>query len=313
MNNVLITGGSGFLGSHLAEQLIDRGVTVTIIDNFADAPRSNLAAVEGRYRLILGDVRDVAPWQQVGAVDTVFHLAANANVPRSSQEPLYDASVNILGTVNALNLAHDRGARFFLASSGAVYGEPVSPPMSESHVLAPVSPYGASKLAAESYVTLYRQLYGLDGVIVRLFNMFGPRQRRFVVYDFARKILQDGEDVVMLGDGRQIRSQLFVYDAVRALLLVAERGTLPIYNVGSSASFSVSDLMDELLRLLGYSKPKRTSNASWAGDIQRLVPDVSLLHELGFREEYSLRDGLRLFLAWFTAEEALEPFAIKAR
>lgn len=310
MQSVLVTGGAGFLGSHLSETLITRGCAVTVLDTFADAPRHNLRAVEGRYTLVEGDVRDPGVFQHIGHVDTIFHLAANANVPLSSKNPLHDGSVNILGTINALELARARKATFYLASSGAVYGEPIAPPMAEDHQIAPVSPYGASKLAAEQYVELYKRLYGIDATIVRFFNMYGPRQRRFVVFDFARKILEADDEVVVLGDGRQIRSQLFVLDAVAALLAVAEHGTEPIYNVGSASSFTVTELLHVMMDVLGSTKRLRMSNASWDGDIQRLVPDAGKLHGLGFREQWPLRAGLHAFKDWFLAEYA-EQYAHK--
>lgn len=304
MKHVLVTGGAGFLGSHLVETLIERNCEVTVLDNFSDAPRRNLAAAEGKFHLLEGDVRNPQLCRQIGPVDTIFHLAANANVPLSARDPLHDGSTNILGTINMLNVARDHKARLFLASSGAVYGEPLTPPMAEDHALEPVSPYGASKLAAEHYVELYKRLHGIDATIIRFFNMYGPRQRRFVVFDFARKILEASDEVVVLGDGRQIRSQLFVRDAVAALLFVAEYGTEPVYNVGSAASFSVTDLMHAMMDLLGSSKRLTMSQQSWDGDIQRLVPDVTKLHALGFREPTTLHDGLVAFREWFLGEYA---------
>ena len=299
MNDVLVTGGAGFLGSHLVEELVKRGYAVTVLDNFSDAPRSNLVNVEGNFRLVEGDVRDESILGRIGTVDTIFHLAANANVPRSSKQPLFDASINVLGTINMLNLARDRGSRFVLASSGAVYGEPVRAPMSESHQLAPISPYGASKLSAESYVTVYEHMYDTSATIIRLFNMFGPRQRRFVVYDFARKILSPEDEVVILGNGAQKRTQLFVTDAVRAVLLVADVGTQKIYNVGACRQFTVVDIMQSMLRTFCKDKKLRTSQVSWDGDIQHLVPDVSRLQDLGFEEEVSFEQGLMQFKHWF--------------
>ncbi len=304
MQNVLVTGGAGFAGSHLAEVLIGRGCAVTVLDDLSDGFRRNLAAVEGRYRLVVGDVRDAGLLDRLRPVDTIFHLAANANVPRSTEVPQEDASINILGTINMLNLSRQTGARFFLASSAAVYGEPVAPPMAEDHPLAPISPYGVSKLSAERYVELYQQLYGVQATIVRFFNMFGPRQRRYVVYDFAEKIRRSGDEVVILGDGRQVRTQLFIADAVRALLTVAERGSEPIYNIGSERSFSVTELMERMLALFGAEKRLTMSQVSWDGDIQRLVPDIARLRGLGFREQVSLDEGLLAFKAWFETEYA---------
>ena len=174
--------------------------------------------------------------------------------------------------------------------------------MAEDHPLVPISPYGVSKLAAEGYVDLYKRLHGVNATIVRFFNMYGPRQRRYVVYDFAHKILRSGPEVVVLGDGRQVRSLLYAGDAARAFLTVAERGTEPIYNIGAATSFDVTTLMRAMLALFGEEKRLHMSQSSWEGDIQRLVPDVTKLHQLGFREEVSLDDGLRRFKDWFMTE-----------
>lgn len=303
MENVLVTGGAGFVGSYLVESVLKLGCRVTVLDNFADAPSSNLAAFERELELVRADVRDERWPEQIGPIDTIFHLAANASVPRSAEQPVYDATVNIVGTINALRLARERNARFFLASSGAVYGEPVSPPMREDHPLEPISPYGASKLGAEQYVELYKRLYGVSATIIRFFNMYGPRQRRFVVYDFARKILAPGDEVVILGDGRQIRSQLYVEDAIRAVLTVARHGEAPVYNVGSARNLTVTEIMAKMLDAFGTDKKLTTSQSSWHGDVQRLVPDVSALQTLGWREEITYEQGLLHFKEWFLAAE----------
>lgn len=299
MERVLVTGGAGFLGSHLVEHLITLGLDVTVIDDFSAAPRDNLAGILGHVSLVDGDVRDPSIHGRIEAVDTIIHLAANANVPRSSEDPLFDASTNILGTVNMLELARARGARFVLASSGAVYGEPADAPMAEDHPLKPISPYGVSKLAAENYVRLYNRLFGVNAVILRFFNMYGPRQRRFVVFDFAEKIRQQGNEVLLLGSGRQMRSQLYVDDAVDAVLLVLQSGTGEVYNIGSTTVMSVTNIMHHVLATFGVAKKLRVSQRSWDGDIQRLVPDVRKLGALGFQEKVPFVVGLCRFREWY--------------
>ena len=311
MQNILVTGGAGFIGSHLVELLVSQGYDVTVLDNFSDAPRSNLDNVQDVYTLITGDVRDPKIIENLLHIDTIYHLAANANVPYSVKKPIDDASRNVLGTINMLNLARLSGARFLLASSAAVYGEPVHVPMSENHPIHPISHYGVSKLAAEYYVNLYCELYGLDAIIVRLFNAFGPRQRRFVVFDFARKINEPGDIVEVLGSGRQVRSQLFVEDAAGALSLVARKGKERFINVGSTTTLDVLDLMSKELDLFQADKEIRITESSWDGDIVRLVPDTTRLRTLGFQEKYSFEEGLLLFKDWFT-EEYLQPSIITA-
>lgn len=302
MQNVVVTGGAGFVGSYLTEALVMKGYKVIVVDNFSDAPRRNLRHIRSDYQLIEADVRDDQLYRKLRKVDIIFHLAANANVPRSVQEPLFDASTNILGTINMLNVARDCGAEFILASSAAVYGEPTTVPMSEEHRLHPVSPYGMSKLAAEHYVQLYRELYGVRNKIIRLFNVYGPRQRRFVVYDFTRKILSSEHEVVVLGSGRQVRSQIYASDAAHAFITVAERGEEQIYNVGSTNVLNVTELMQKMLAVFGIERNMRTTETSWDGDIQRLVPDVTRLQKLGFREKVSHEEGLSNYRDWYLNE-----------
>ena len=304
MKRVVVTGGAGFIGSHLVEALLQQGHKLTVLDNFSTAPRSNLAAIANRINLIEGDACDPDTLSHVEDVDLIFHLAANADVPRSVREPYFDASTNILGTVNMLNLARSAGAQFVFASSGAVYGEPFNPPMAEDHRLMPISPYGVSKLAAEHYVDMYRRMYQVPTTILRIFNMYGPRQRRFVVSDLAHKIMKTESELVVLGSGRQIRSQLYVSDGVRAILTIADRGSKSIYNVGSAIQITIAELAQLMLKAFNTDKTIRFTQTSWQGDISRLVPDTKNLCELGFRETLTLEEGLHAFRAWFLSEYA---------
>ena len=298
----LVTGGAGFLGSHLVDELVARGTPVVVVDSLDAGSRDNLAASAASARFIEADVRDRSWWPQLGAsrIDTVFHYAANASVPRSTSDPLYDLTTNIQGTFNMLELAREHGAKFVFISSAAVYGSPQYLPTDEGHPTQPISNYGASKLAGELYVNLYRENHGLDTRTVRYFNCYGPRQPRYIVFDFLKKAELPGSTFEVLGTGQQIRTQLFVQDAVKATLLVADRGDHLPYNIGSERTFSVIDLAEAVLEAVGRTDVRRVpTGTSWVGDIQTLQPSVERLKKLGFVEEYTLTDGLKEVLIWW--------------
>jgi UDP-glucose 4-epimerase len=299
----LVTGGSGFIGSHLVDRLVTSGRRVIVVSASAGDHAGNLARSLPHVELVQGDIRSRDWWPRLARFEIarIFHLAANASVPRSASEPAFDLSTNVLGTVNLLGLARERSARFLQASTAFVYGTPRYVPMDEGHPLLPTSHYGVSKLAAESYVDLYRREYGLDARIVRFFNVFGPHQARYLVFDFLHKATAPGGVFEVLGSGAQVRSQLFVSDAVQAILLVTEGGDAQPYNIGSERGLSVLELARMILEITGRQKRLETTGQSWPGDIPVLVPDISRLKGLGFQPEVSLEAGLHKVWQWWQA------------
>jgi UDP-glucose 4-epimerase len=223
-----------------------------------------------------------------------------------------DFETNCLGTVVLMNALRDSpGCRqFVLASSGAVYGEPDRVPIREDAPLRPISPYGASKLAAETEALIYHKVYGLPVVIARLFNVYGPRMARFVVLDFLSKLHRDPSALEILGSGRQARDFNYVSDAVAALLVMAERAPAgEVYNVASGASCSVTELAEKLIAVLTLHPRPRLSytGASWAGDAQNWVVGVDRLRDLGYTARTHLTEGLRSVADWFAAELRTDP------
>jgi len=304
-----VTGGAGFIGSHLVVHLVNEGHDVTILDNLSAGVWSNLDSVVDRVRRVEGDVRDdiiVESLLRDAVPDIVFHLAANASVPKSVTNPAEDFDINCNGTVKLLDATRKTGsrARMVLASSGAVYGEPIKQPISETAVLNPISPYGASKMTAENEARMYQKLYGVDVTIARIFNTYGPRMPRFVVLDFLKKLSSNPEELEILGSGEQVRDFTYVDDTVSGLLLLAEHGVRgESYNIASGRSASVLELAGillEILKLSGHTRI-RTTGASWLGDAQRWEVDISKLSALGYSARSLLKEGLECTIAWYRA------------
>jgi len=306
----VVTGGAGFIGSHLVDALLERDHEVLVIDDLSTGREENLAAArEEGAELSVGDITD-ADFVD-GAIarfspTAVFHLAAQADVRRGVVDPGFDARVNVIGTINVLEAARRAEASqlVFAATGGAVYGEGEGQqlPFVETTPPAPFTPYGASKLAGESYVALYRRLHGLPGVALRFGNVYGPRQdphgEAGVVAIFCGKLL-DGEPPTVFGDGGQTRDYVYVSDTVDAVLRASDAlGRDPDsldgpYNVGTGAETSVLQLLDELTAISGTRIEAATSPAR-AGEVQRVVIDPAAAgRDLGWSAEVDIRRGLR--------------------
>ncbi len=308
--SVLVTGGAGFIGSHLVEALAGAGAQVTALDNLQAGVWSNLEAVASDVRCVEADVRDYDALGRVAreaSPEYVIHLAANASVPGSVDDPRYDFESNCAGTFAVLESLRQAGseARVVSASSAAVYGEPTSFPITEESRLAPISPYGGSKVAAEFVGTTWTKVYGTPVIVARLFNTYGPRMPRFVVIDFLRKLQRDPNRLEILGNGTQVRDFNYVSDTVAGLLTLAVAGEAgEAYNVASGVSHSVTTLAEQLLGILGLQDRTRIeyTGESWIGDAQRWEVDVAKIRELGHVTEVDLEQGLRLVVDWFGFE-----------
>jgi len=252
-------------------------------------------------------VRDALLLEQlVGQVqpELVFHLAANASVPGSVADPKYDFETNCGGTfalLHCLRLQQPQ-AKVVLASSGAVYGEPDRIPILETMPLRPISPYGASKASAEIQSMMFGKVYGLPVVIGRIFNVYGPRMARFVVLDFLRKLRVDPDQLVILGNGEQVRDFNYVSDTVAGMLLLGLQGAPgEAYNIASGTACSVRALAEMLLHLLGLEQRTQLvyTGSSWVGDAQRWVVDNTKIRHLGYEPVIDLRTGLQKVADWF--------------
>lgn len=300
MANCLVTGGAGFIGSHIVEALVSQGNRVHVLDNLSTGHKKNLDAVAGRINFIKGDIRDEATVRRaMQGIEYVFHLAAMVSVPESMEKPVEAEMVNTVGTLNLLTAARLAGARRLVFSSTcAVYGDEPTLPKTEAMTPHPKSPYAISKLAAEQYCRLFTGAMGLETVILRYFNVFGPRQDPSSVYSgvisiFVNRMLQ-GAAPFIYGDGEQTRDFVFVKDVVQANLLAADTPAAAghIFNIGTGRQFSVNQLFNTLRAITGANlepvyKPAR------AGDIRHSYADPSQARAvLGWSAGVSFEAGL---------------------
>jgi UDP-glucose 4-epimerase len=303
----LVTGGAGFIGSNLVDVLLARGDEVTIVDDLSTGRRENLdGALAGGARLVELDIRDRAAVAELAAEvapEVVFHLAAQIDVRKSVADPAFDASINVGGTANVLEAARVAGTRrlVFVSTGGAIYGEGDGQrlPLPESAPIAPMSPYGQSKHAAEGYLALFERLYGLSGVSLRLGNVYGPRQDPLgeagVVAIFCGR-LQEGGRPTVFGDGTQTRDYIYVGDVVAAALAAAESGATGPINVGTGVETDVLELAARLGELGdGDFEPEFAPPRE--GEVQRISIDPArAAAELGWKAETGLAEGLRTTL-----------------
>jgi UDP-glucose 4-epimerase len=303
----IVTGGAGFIGSNLVDQLVQRGERVTVIDDLSTGKTANLELALGAgARLETLDVSDddaVAGLFEKVRPELVFHLAAQADVRRSVADPCADANTNVLGTIAVLEAARRSGVRRLVISStgGGLYGDARVLPTPEDAPIEPLAPYGQAKLAAEGYGELYARLHGLSTVSLRYGNVYGPRQdvhgEAGVVAIFCGRLVS-GETPIVYGDGGQTRDWVEVSDVVRANLLAAEsRLTGPI-NIGHGRETSVLELLAALRDVLDKPVPEPVFEPERLGEVRRSCLDVSRARrELGWEAEVQLRDGLRTILS----------------
>jgi UDP-glucose 4-epimerase len=300
--HAIVTGGAGFIGSHVVEALLARGDDVHVLDNFATGKRENVRdgahVHEADIRTDSDDVFDaVQP-------DVCFHLAAQADVRVSVSRPDYDADVNVLGTICVLDAARRHDAKVvFSSTGGAIYGECDGGPATEDAPRQPLAPYGTSKLAGEEYIATYNRLYGTNHVVLRYGNVYGPRQdphgEAGVVAIFMSR-LRDGEEPRIFGDGRQTRDYVYAGDTAAATLAALERDG-GVYNVGTGQETSVLELLERIQHVAGTSVTPEFVEPR-AGELQRSVLDISRAErDLGWRPQHTLASGLRETWAWISA------------
>jgi len=295
----VVTGGAGFIGSHLVEALVSRGYQVTIIDDLSTGKKQNVGKLLGdKVDLIQASVTDPSLLTKLFQnIDYVFHLAALPSVPRSIEAPLASHQVNITGTLNVLVSARDNGvSKVVYASSSAVYGDTPLLPKREDMTPNPQSPYAVTKVSGEYYCKVFQTVYGLDTVCLRYFNVYGPRQDpdsqyAAVIPRFISRALE-GNPPIIFGDGEQTRDFTFVRDAVEANILAAESDATGVFNIGSRSRTTINELAKLIARLLAtgvkpiYQEPR-------AGDIRHSLADISKARQIGYNPKYSLEEGLK--------------------
>jgi nucleoside-diphosphate-sugar epimerase len=309
---ILVTGGGGFIGSHLAKRLVGLGHQVTILDNFSTGRRSNLEALASGVEIIEGDIQSYErAFHAVRGCEVVFHEAALPSVPRSVQDPLTSTASNVIGTLNVLLAARDAEVRRVIyASSSSVYGSSPTPPKSEDMATLPISPYAVAKLAGEGYCRSFGVVYGLEAVAIRYFNVFGPRQDPRSMYaavipNFISALLA-GESPTIFGDGEQSRDFTYIDNVVDANLLAMDADSVAghVYNVACGASATLNELFAELRDLLG-SDVEPTYSDPRPGDVRHSLADISAARrDLAYEPTVLLREGLSRTVEHFRDELA---------
>jgi UDP-glucose 4-epimerase len=310
MGLTLVTGGAGFIGSNLVDHLLERGVSVRVLDNFSTGRRENLAHCLSQIELIEGDLADLDTARRAAdGADVVLHHAAIPSVPRSVSDPLASNQANVLGTLHVLLAARDAGVRrVVFASSSSVYGDQDEDKAKiETMKPQPVSPYGVAKMAAEAYCQVFHRVYGLETVALRYFNVFGPRQDptshyAAVIPRFITAMLR-GEPPTIYGDGHQTRDFTYIADVVRANLLAVEAENAPgqVINVARHKAHSVNELVDVINELLGTDIMARYADPR-PGDILHSLANVERARAtLGYTSQVSFAEGLSQTIDWFRA------------
>jgi UDP-glucose 4-epimerase len=316
-SRVLVTGGSGFIGSHLVDRLLKEGFNVVVIDNLDTGGLEKIARhhTSKRFCFIKGDIRDFNLVKEtIKDVDVVFHEAALASVTLSVKDPILANEVNVTGTLNLLKASSDLGVkRFIYASSAAVYGDTRSPRKREDMTPNPGSPYGISKLAAENYVRIFFKLYGLETVSLRYFNVYGSRQRfdlQFayggVITIFTNRLLEDMPPIVF-GNGEQTRDFVYVTDVVEAnmLALKGKNAVGETFNIGTGLSISVNQVAETLKEIMNKKELKNIRAPSRPADSQHVYADINKAQRiLGFHPKVSLKDGLTQLVEWYRNSRA---------
>jgi nucleoside-diphosphate-sugar epimerase len=316
-SNILATGGAGFIGSHLVDRLLDEGYEVTILDNLNSGSLENIAHNKRRkkLKLVKGDIRDLPTVKKaLEDVDAVFHEAAFVSITLSVRDPILANDVNVSGTLNLLKASADLGVkRFVFASSAAVYGETPTPLKREDMITAPSSPYGVSKLAAESYVRSFYRTYGLETVSLRYFNVYGPRQSfdincayGGVITIFLNRLLRDMPPIIY-GDGEQTRDFVYVQDIVEANMsaLNTKDAAGEFLNIGSATRISVNRVAEQLKHLLNKKKIRNMYEDPRVGDVRHGCADISKAKKiLGYAPRFSFEEGLAKLVEWYRREKA---------
>ncbi|UCD07054.1 MAG: SDR family oxidoreductase [Candidatus Aenigmatarchaeota archaeon] len=308
MTTILVTGGAGFIGSNLVEDLVSQGYNIKVLDNFETGKRENLSGLENKIELVKGDIRDMRLVKNaVKGVDYISHQAALPSMIKSIEEPIPTTEVNILGTLNILLAARDSGVqRIVYASSSSVYAGVDELPKRESMNMVPTSPYGLTKVANEHYFKIFHDIYGLKSVGLRYFNIFGPKQDpkseyAAVIPKFINLMLNYKEPPIY-GDGKQTRDFSYVKDAAIAniISLKAKRADGYAYNIAGGKQTSINDLVRKINEMLGknikpiYENPK-------PGDPKYSEADISeAVKNLGYKPKYGFGEGLKLTVEWFS-------------
>jgi len=301
---VLVTGGAGFIGSHLVDRLVKEGFSVRVIDNLSSGRLENLAQHrdDPRVEVIIGDLKKMEDAiKAVDGVDTVFHFAANPEVRVSTTNPEIHFNENVVATFNLLEAMRRRDVKeLVFASSSSVYGEPEQIPVSEDAPIRPVSVYGASKAACENLIHAYTKLYGIKAVILRYANVVGPRLRHGVIWDLVNKLKKNPNELEILGDGKQTRSYIYIGDAVEATMIAWRKtsNNYSVYNVGSEDWITVDEVADQVIEAMNLVNVRKIykpvlHGVGWPGDVKKIALRIDKIKQLGFKPSLSSKEAVK--------------------
>ncbi len=308
MSYVLVTGGAGFIGSHIVDRLINRGEEVVILDNLS-SPAGDYykQLVENKkVKFIKGDIRDAETvLEACRDVREIFHFAADPRVDASAADPVKNFMINTLGTLNILEASRktDVNKIIFASSGGTLYGEADILPTPETAPLKPVSCYGASKASCEMYCSAYAQTYGLNIISCRFANIFGPRSTHGVIYDFYHKLINKPDELKILGDGQQKKSYLYIDDCIDAVFYLKEQNIkgFDFFNIGSEEWITVREIADIIVDMLGLKNVRYVftgGRGGWAGDIPKMLLDIGKIKRLGWQPKITIAEGIRRFIKY---------------
>jgi len=301
----LVTGGAGFIGSHIVDRLVSDGWNVRVLDNFSSGRMENIEQHKGsrKVEILKGDLKNPEEAEKlIRNVDVVFHYAANPEVRVSTTNPEIHFNENIVATFNLLEAMRKNNVKeLVFASSSSVYGEPESIPVSEEAPIRPVSVYGASKAACENLIHAYTNLYGLKAVVLRYANVVGPRLRHGVIYDFIVKLCKNSKQLEILGDGTQKRSYIYIDDAIEATLIAYNTVAgkrFEVYNVGSEDYITVKEVADIVVNTLGlkdvkYAYKPVEHGVGWRGDVKNVSLSIDKIKNIGFKPQLNSTEAMR--------------------
>lgn len=305
---VLVTGGTGFIGGHLVERLLSQECDITIVDSNRQA--STRKPSDSKVVLKTGSIDALLTTGevQVGDFDYVFHLAGNSNVQSSIEHPVSDFDRNLKSTIYLLDAMRkvQNPPMIVFPSSAAVYGDPVTLPIRELSATVPISPYGVSKLAAEKYIEVFSKIYSLRSVCLRAFSVYGPNQRKQVIFDLINKLFMDPEKIDVIGDGTQRRDFIYINDFIDLMLLCTKQkivvGDCLIINAASGVSTAIGELVFQIAHALNVSPKVSFTGVSRPGEPINWAVDISAAKELGFTPQITLEEGLRRVVHWYKSQ-----------
>ena len=300
---VVVTGGAGFIGSNLCRTLLEQGAKVIVFDNLYSGKIDFMTdLVDKGLNFVQEDIRDPAAIEKATKnCKVIFHLAAQTSVPFSMEKPKEDCEINVIGTLNVLEAARKAGARMVFASSCAVYGNPEKRPTPETYPTHPIAFYGLTKLLGENYCRFYKETYGLEVILLRIFNVYGP-DCHGAIYDFLNKLRRTPDKLEILGTGKQSRDFVYISDMTNFLLKAATSPAAPgqVFNVGTGTTTSVTELAKMIIEILGLEKVEIyfKGGQAWAGDMDITLADNSkAVNKLQWKPQVSVKEGLKKLIS----------------